>query len=37
LENEAMVMGDGDQLTQLFLNLLENAIKYGGPDRSIHV
>jgi len=37
IEDQANVLGDGDQLTQLFLNLLENAIKYGGPDRQIHV
>ena len=37
LEGRATVMGDRDQLTQLFLNLIENAIKYGGPDRTIHI
>ena len=37
LEGKAMVLGDRDQLTQLFLNLIENAIKYGGPDKSISV
>ncbi|SFR49867.1 ATP-binding protein [Litoreibacter janthinus] len=31
------VRGDRDQLTQLFLNLIENAIKYGGGDKTIHV
>lgn len=31
------VLGDHDQLIQLFLNLIENAIKYGGPDKTIHV
>ena len=31
-----VVLGDGDQLIQLFLNLMENAIKYGGSDRAIH-
>jgi len=37
LEEKAQVLGDRDQLTQLFLNLIENAIKYGGPDKTIHV
>ncbi len=32
-----VVLGDHDQLTQLFLNLIENAIKYGGKDREIHI
>ncbi len=36
-EGTAMVQGDRDQLTQLFLNLIENAIKYGGSDKTIHV
>ncbi len=31
----ALVKGDPDQLTQVFLNLAENAVKYGGPDRPI--
>ena len=31
------VLGDRDQLFQLFLNLIENAIKYGGPDRTVHL
>ncbi|NNK77139.1 MAG: two-component sensor histidine kinase [Litoreibacter sp.] len=32
-----LVMGDRDQLTQLFLNLIENAIKYGGSGKVIRV
>ena len=31
------VLGDRDELTQVFLNLLDNAMKYGGPDKPIHV
>lgn len=34
-QSERMVLGDRDQLTQLFLNLIENAIKYGGRDKVI--
>lgn len=37
LNSEALVPGDRDQLIQLFLNLIENAIKYGGSDRTIHI
>ncbi|MCY4335707.1 MAG: ATP-binding protein [Litoreibacter sp.] len=37
IEGSAEILGDQDQLTQLFLNLIENAIKYGGPDRTITV
>ncbi|MEM7473219.1 MAG: ATP-binding protein [Pseudomonadota bacterium] len=37
LEEVAEVLGDQDQLTQLFLNLVENAIKYGGGDREIEI
>ena len=29
------VMGDRDQLMQVFFNLVENAMKYGGPDKPI--
>lgn len=36
-DNAALVLGDWDQLTQLFLNLIENAIKYGGPGKVIHI
>jgi two-component system phosphate regulon sensor histidine kinase PhoR len=31
------VIGDGDQLTQVFQNLVENAIKYGRPDTAVAV
>ncbi|SDW38168.1 ATP-binding protein [Litoreibacter albidus] len=37
LEQEFSILGDRDQLTQLFLNLIENAIKYGGAGKTIHV
>ena len=37
VDGEAIVLGDWDQLTQLFLNLIENAMKYGGADRTIHI
>jgi len=37
LGDRAEVLGDRDQLTQLFLNLIENAIKYGGTDRTIEI
>ncbi len=33
----AMVLADSDQLVQVFSNLIENAIKYGGADKSVHV
>ncbi len=32
-----MVLGDTDQLRQVFTNLIENAIKYGGADRQVQV
>ena len=32
-----MVIGDGDQLSQVFHNLLDNAVKYGRRDTPIHV
>ncbi|WP_238987433.1 sensor histidine kinase [Roseovarius dicentrarchi] len=31
------VIGDADQLVQVFTNLVENAIKYGGADRSVEI
>lgn len=31
------VLADKDQLVQVFTNLIENAIKYGGRDRTVHV
>lgn len=34
---EALIYGDRDQLTQLFLNLFENAIKYGGAGKTVRV
>lgn len=37
LDEKHLIRGDRDQLTQLFLNLIENAIKYGGRDKTIHI
>jgi len=32
-----MVPGDADQLRQVVTNLVENAIKYGGPGKTVHL
>jgi two-component system phosphate regulon sensor histidine kinase PhoR len=32
-----MVAADADQMTQVFHNLIENAVKYGGPDRTVTI
>lgn len=37
IDGAAEILGDRDQLIQLFLNLLENAIKYGGRDRNVFI
>ncbi len=34
---QLLIMGDTDQLQQVFTNLVENAVKYGGRNRGIHV
>jgi len=36
-DTPATVLGDADQLMQVFTNLIENAIKYGGRDKSVEV
>ena len=33
----AMVIGDRDQLAQVFTNLIDNATKYGGPGATVRV
>lgn len=37
IEGRVMVPGDADQLTQVFLNLMENAVKYGARDKPVTV
>lgn len=36
-EEKCLLLGDRDQLIQLFLNLIENAIKYAGADTTIFI
>jgi two-component system phosphate regulon sensor histidine kinase PhoR len=36
-EGRATILGDRDQLMQVFLNLMENALKYGGADRPVTI
>ncbi len=35
LDQRVCILGDWDQLVQVFVNLMENAIKYGGPDNTV--
>ncbi|WP_374531847.1 sensor histidine kinase [Novosphingobium sp.] len=36
-EQDCTVLGDPGQLEQLLRNLIDNALKYGGPDEPVHV
>jgi two-component system phosphate regulon sensor histidine kinase PhoR len=36
-DHDFCIAGDRDQLMQVFLNLTENALKYGGPDKPVRL
>jgi two-component system phosphate regulon sensor histidine kinase PhoR len=36
-DDPLMLTADADQLVQVFTNLVENAIKYGGPEKRVHI
>ena len=36
-EDPITLRGDADQLQQVFTNLIENSIKYGGPNKTVHL